>query len=210
MKRWGALGLLCLWMGLIQPLSGAEAQSVNETVYSSEASGELNVASSVYEPKIGLSLQSSAPVTLNMQQPPELEVRVQLSVYQENTASWQYSVQLSNFTIRQQRGEGAVQAEVPAAYASYMVQGVTAEDAHTLPESYAGTFATGVSQTVMQAGEDEGKGQFGAELLLHVVLPPSVQVVSVEGNSDLNPGQTIGLLAGEYKASLVSTLVSGI
>ncbi|MNI98742.1 hypothetical protein D3C73_1576490 [compost metagenome] len=62
----------------------------------------------------------------------------------------------------------------------------------------------------MQAGKGEGKGRFGAELLLHLVLPPSVQVVSVEGESNLNPGQTIGLLAGEYRASLVSTLVSGI
>ncbi|WP_039834685.1 hypothetical protein [Paenibacillus sonchi] len=210
MKRWGALGLMCLLLSSLQPITGVEAQTVTETAYFKSGDVISNVYRNVYESKLAVSLLSASSVSLDLQQPQELTMRFQLEINQEHTAGWQYTAQLSNFTIKQQRGKEIVRAEIMAASVSFLVQNVASEDAHTLPVGYAGTFASGDSQTVLQAEEGEGKGRFEADLLLKVALPPSVQIVSVEGGSDLKAGQQIGLLSGEYRASLVSTLVAGL
>lgn len=194
MKRWLMTGLVVLLLSGLQNVAGAE--SVTESVYTS-----------VYKPKIALSFLTTDPAVISSQYQTELTTRVQLSVYQEQEAGWACTVQLSPITIEQQQGNETVQAVISSASVSFSIQNVTSGDAHTLPVGYSGTLSAGISQSVMQG---EGGGYFNAEMLLNIVFPRSAQIVSVTGRDDLQAGQEIGLLAGEYRTRLISTLVSGI
>ncbi|MNC09002.1 hypothetical protein D3C75_566160 [compost metagenome] len=207
---------LLVWLGVVwligigsSPVTHAEnaepdTESPRETV--------MSATYAVYaEPMGSLRLAGdSAQLTLDLSGKLQFNQCLNLVVEHQGDSGWQYAVSLNDFTIRHKVQEGIIQARIPAGYASYQVSDVISEQSSGRINTGSGVFAPGAPQVVLEAAEGSGRGNYSADLLLQVDLPSLIEVSEVSGTDVISPGERVGLLAGEYRASLTFTLVTGL
>ncbi|NOU81586.1 hypothetical protein GC101_22245 [Paenibacillus sp. LMG 31459] len=201
------------WLGLVlliasSPVTHAE-KAEPET---GEVSTVMSATYAVYDDPLGSLRVAGQPahLTLNASGNLQFTESLNLTVEQQGDSGWQYAVSLNDFTIRHAVQEGNIQARIPAGYASYHVSSLTSEQETDGISTGSGVFASGTSQVVMEAAEGAGRGITSAELLLQVDLPSLIEIAEVKNTDQVSPGERVGLLAGEYEASLTFTLVTGL
>jgi hypothetical protein len=202
-----------LWLGLVLLLASSPVTHVEKAEpETGEVSTVMSATYAVYDDPLGSLRIAGQPaqLTLNASGNLQFTESLNLTVEQQGDSGWQYAVSLNDFTIRHAVQEGNIQARIPAGYASYRVSGLTSEQETGGISTGSGVFASGTSQVVMEAAEGAGKGITSAELLLQVDLPSLIEVAEVKKTDQVSPGERVGLLAGEYRASLTFTLVTGL
>ncbi|MEK8212569.1 hypothetical protein [Paenibacillus sp. FSL L8-0463] len=210
MKRYFFLAAMLILLGTVRsPVTHAELDdsegdasktvvSATYAVYSAQPLGAMRIAG------------ESTPITLNTSGNLQFSKHLKLEVEHEGDMGWQYAVRLDEFTVRHTLAQGNIRAKIPAGYASYQVSGITSENETNGMISGAGVFASGSSQVVLEAAEGSGRGRFTADLILQVDIPDLLEVAEVNDTDRISPGERVGLLAGEYRASLTYTLVTGL
>lgn len=209
MKRWLA------WLGLVMligiggtPVTHAE----NVEPDTRDLKTVMSATYAVYAAPLGSLRVAGDPaqVTLDTSGKLQFSEWLNLEIEHHGDSGWQYVVSLDDFTIRHVVQEGNIQAKIPAGYASYQVSGVTSEHPSDGITTSSGVFASGSPQVVLEAAEGLGRGNYSADLLLQVDLPSLIEVAEVNHTDRISPGERVGLLAGEYRASLTFTLVTGL
>ncbi|ETT46873.1 hypothetical protein C162_18944 [Paenibacillus sp. FSL R7-269] len=204
---------ISLWLGLTLLLTSAPVTHAEQSGL--KEAGSITVMSATYavynEPLGSLRVANQpAYLTLSASGTQQFNQTLRLMVEQQGDSGWQYAVSLNDFTIRHKVQEGTMQARIPAEYASYHVSELIAEEEAGGVTTGTGVFSSGSPQIVMQAAEGSGRGSYSAELLLQVDLPALIEVSEVNNTDRVFPGEQVGLLAGEYRASLTFTLVNGL
>lgn len=204
---------ISLWMGMILLLvNSSVTHAAKVEPETGEGSTVMSATYAVYGNPLGNLRLAGQPAQLTLSASGHLQFNqsLNLTVEQQGDSGWQYAVSLDEFTVRHDVQGGNLQARIPAGYASYQVAGLIAEQEAAGVTTGSGVFASGSPQVVMEAVEGSGRGSFSAELLLQVDLPALIEVAEVKNTDQVSPGDQVGLLAGEYRASLTFTLVNGL
>lgn len=204
MKRSLGLTLLlgCMIIG-VNPSANAE------TIPQMESATTTTVTYEIYSLQpLGRLHAPRQPLELTLSQSENLRLlkRLEMEVQQSGDSGWQLAVELADFTVRQPAS--GILAKFPAGYVSYTVSDIASNVAIEGISAGSGIFASGASQVVLQAAEGAGSGKTQADLSLNIDLPTLVEVAEVSGTANLAPGQQVGLLAGEYSATMRFTLMS--